>query len=82
MEATVDGLARFFEVSLTHMNERQRRVVVGAMAEVLGRGAKTAVAEASGTSRNTVIKAVAEVEAGIEPSAHLRASGGVGAPLK
>ena len=39
------------------MNEVQRRVVAGAAAEMLGRGGKTAVAAASGMSRNTVIKA-------------------------
>ena len=46
------------------------------MAELLGRGGKTAVAEASGMSRNTVIKAEREVAAGIEPSDRLRAPGG------
>jgi hypothetical protein len=58
------------------MNEVQRRVVAGAMAEMLGRGGKTAVAVASGMSRNTVIKAEGEVKAGIEPSERLRALGG------
>ena len=62
-----EGLARFFEVTLPHMNEVQRRVVAGAAAEMLGRGGKTAVAAASGMSRNTVIKAEAEVASGIEP---------------
>ena len=38
------------------MNEVQRRVVAGATSEMLGRGGKTAVAVASGMSRNTVIK--------------------------
>jgi transposase len=76
VEVTEDGLARFFEVVLPHLNELQRRVVAGAMAEMFGRGGKSAVAEASGMSRNTVIKAVAEVEAGIEPSTRLRAPGG------
>ena len=76
MEVTPEGLARFFDVVLPHLNERQRRVVAGALAEVLGRGGKTAVATASGMSRNTVIKAEAEVRAGIEPSERLRAPGG------
>ncbi len=58
------------------MNELQRRVVGGAAAELLGRGGKSAVAVASGMSRNTVIKAQAEIEAGIEPSERLRAPGG------
>ena len=39
---------------LPHLNEVQRWVVAGAMAAALGRGGKTAVAEASGLGRNTV----------------------------
>lgn len=58
------------------MNEVQRRVVAGAASEMLGRGGKTAVATASGMSRNTVIKAETEVSEGIEPAARLRAPGG------
>jgi transposase len=81
VEVTLEGLARFFDVVLPHMNEVQRRVVAGAVAEMLGRGGKTAVATASGLSRNTVIKAEAEVAAGIEPSLRLRASGGGDKPL-
>jgi transposase len=76
VEITEEGLARFFEVVLPHMNEVQRRVVAGAMALALGRGGKTAVANASGMSRNTVIKAEGEIGAGIEPSVRLRAPGG------
>ncbi len=76
MEVTDEALARFFEVVLPHMNEVQRRVVAGAMAEALGRGGKTAVATASGMSRNTVIKAEGEVAVGVEPSSRLRAPGG------
>jgi len=70
------NLGRFFGTVLPHLNEPQRRVVVGAMAVVLGRGGKSAVAEASGMSRNTVIKAEREVIAGIEPSARQRGVGG------
>ena len=75
MQATGEELQRFFSVVVPHLNEVQRRVVAGAMAESLGRGGKTAVAKASGLSRNTVIKAQSEVEAGIEPSDRLRAPG-------
>jgi hypothetical protein len=81
VEITSEALARFFDVVLPHVNEVQRRVVAGAAAEMLGRGGKTAVAAASGMSRNTVIKAQAEVTAGIEPSARLRAPGGGDKPL-
>ena len=75
MQATADELGEFFETVLPHLNEVQRRVVVGSMARALGHGGKTGVAEASGMSRNTVIKAVSEVEAGMEPSDRLRAPG-------
>jgi hypothetical protein len=81
VEVTPDGLARFFEVVLPHMNEVQRRVVAGAAAEMFGRGGKSWVADASGMSRNTVIKAEAEVAAGVSPSERLRAQGGGDKPL-
>jgi len=73
VEVTADGLARFFEVVLPHLNERQRRAVLGATAEMLHN--KSAVAEASGMSRNTVIKAEAEVAAGMEPAERQRPPG-------
>jgi hypothetical protein len=76
VEAGRDELARFFGSVLPHLNEVQRRVVAGAMASALGRGGKSAVAEASGMSRNTVIKAEREVKAGVEPSVRQRAAGG------
>ncbi len=82
MEVTSHSLARFFEVVLPHMNEVQRRVVAGAAAEMLGRGGKTAVAEASGMSRNTVINAQGEVEAGVEPTVRLRPVGGGDKPAE
>jgi transposase len=75
MEASREEMEVFFSTVLPHLNEVQRRVVAGAMARGLGRGGKTAVAEATGMSRNTVIKAQGEVEAGIAPSARLRAPG-------
>jgi hypothetical protein len=81
VEVTAEGLARFFTVVLPHMDEVQRRVVAGAMAQMFGRGGKSAVAVASGMSRNTVIKAEGEVAAGIVPSDRLRAVGGGDKPL-
>jgi len=76
VDASAEELDEFFATVLPHLNEVQRRVVAGAMARGLGHGGKTAVASASGMSRNTVIKAQGEVEAGIEPSERLRAEGG------
>lgn len=75
MEATGEELSQFFASVMPHLNEVQRRVVAGSMARALGHGGKSAVANASGLSRNTVIKAQAEVEAGIAPSERLRAPG-------
>jgi transposase len=76
VEASGEELARFFETVLPHLNELQRRVVAGTMSEGLGRGGKSAVAVASGMSRNTVIKAEREVISGIEPTERQRAIGG------
>jgi hypothetical protein len=76
VEVSREELARFFSTVLPHLNEVQRRVVAGAMAAGLGRGGKSAVADASGLSRNTVIKAEREVVEGIEPSERQRALGG------
>jgi transposase len=76
VEARAEELDWFFETVLPHLNERQRRVVAGATASLLGRGGKTRVAEASGMSRNTVIRATGEVEDGIEPSERQREEGG------
>jgi len=76
VELTGEGLAGFFEVVVPHLNERQRRVVGGAMAEALGRGGQTRVVEASLMSSSTIAKAVAEVRAGVEPSDRQRVTGG------
>jgi transposase len=76
VEASSEELVWYFETVLPHLNERQRRVVVGASASLLGRGGKTKVAEAAGISRNTVIRATGEVEEGIEPDDRQRAAGG------
>jgi len=76
VEASAEELAWYFETVLPHLNERQRRVVVGASASLLGRGGKTKVADAAGMSRNTVIRATSEVEAGIDPDDRQRATGG------
>ncbi|MFV2074435.1 MAG: ISAzo13 family transposase [Thermoanaerobaculales bacterium] len=73
---TSEALSEFFGQVLPHLGERQRRVVAGAAAQMLGRGGKTRVAEASGMSRNTVIRGVGEMEAGVEPSDRQRAPGG------
>lgn len=76
MELSGAGLVGFFETVVPHLNERQRRVVAGAMAEALGRGGQARVVEASSMSSSTIAKAISEVRAGVEPSDRQRAVGG------
>src|SRR5712691_535178 len=60
---------------MPHLNERQRRVLAGTTARVLGRGRIVSVSEATGMSRSTLGDAVAEVDAGVEPSVRVRRPG-------
>jgi hypothetical protein len=75
-DLTVPVLAEFFEKVLPHLDERQRRVTVGAMAVALGRGGQARVVEASRMSSHTVWKGSSEVRAGVEVSDRVRAVGG------
>lgn len=71
-----EGLRRFFEKVGPVLDERQRRLVAGALAEAFGRGGTTWVTEASGLSRNTVIDGRREIESGVVPtSGRVRAPG-------
>ncbi|MGI8683704.1 MAG: ISAzo13-like element transposase-related protein, partial [Acidimicrobiales bacterium] len=81
MEIDPEGLEGFFEFALPHLDEKQRRLVSGAMARLLGRGGPTAVAAASGLSRNTVMDGAAAFDAGEAPSPRVRREGG-GGPRK
>ena len=56
-----EGLAHKFEVLARVLDERTRRLVAAAEAEALGFGGVTAVAQASGLSRGTVIRGIAEL---------------------
>ena len=73
---TVEELEWFFTTVLPHMNERQRRVVSGATALMIGHGGKARVADASGLARNTVIRAAREIESGLEVTDRQRGRGG------
>jgi hypothetical protein len=57
-----EGLARKFEVLARVLDERTRRLVAAAEAETMGFGGVSAVAQASGLSRGTVIRGMAELE--------------------
>jgi hypothetical protein len=75
VELTELGLKDFFLSVLPHLDERQRRVLVGSMAEMLGRGGQARVVAATGMSSNTVWKAVSDVRVGVEVSDRVRAAG-------
>lgn len=77
MEVTEEGLEGFFSVVMPLLDERQRRVVAGAAARMLGRGGTTAVARAADMSRSTVITGSKQVDAGeVSPSERVRQPGG------
>ncbi len=65
-----------FAVVLPQLDERQRRLLLGAEARTLGRGGIARVAAAAGVSRPTVTRGVAEVKAGGSPSGRVRKPGG------
>jgi hypothetical protein len=69
-------LAAKFAAVLPHLDERQRRLVLGAEARALGHGGVTAVARAAGISAVTVSRGVDEVEADGKPLGRTRRPGG------
>jgi transposase len=71
-----ESLAAKFEVLFPHLDERQRRLVAGAEARVLGHGGIRVVARAAGMREGTVSRGVAELEAGEEPLGRVRRPGG------
>ena len=74
-----ESAARRYAVLRPYLDERQRRLVLGAEAGELGRGGITAVAAATGVHPDTVAKGVRELEGGVdnaEPAGRVRAPGG------
>ena len=59
--AVVEGVQRRVTALWPHLNERQRRLLLGAEARELGWGGVSAVAVAAGVSRSMVTSAVAEL---------------------
>jgi hypothetical protein len=72
---TDEDLSFFFGEVLPHLDERQRKIITGAVARALGHGGVKAVAGASGLSLSTVQHGALAVDAGIEPSDRVRAPG-------
>ena len=70
------SLTAKFDSLLPHLDERQRRLLFGAEARVLGHGGIKLVARAAGVNAVTVSKGVAELEAGGDPLKGVRQPGG------
>jgi hypothetical protein len=76
MEVTQEMLAAKFETIFPHLDERQRRLLMGAEARALGHGGIRLVARAAGVREATVSLGVDELEAGEEPLGRARRRGG------
>jgi hypothetical protein len=76
MVVTGEMLAAKFGVILPHLDERQRRLLLGAEARALGHGGIRLVARAAGAREATVSLGVAELEAGEAPLGRVRRPGG------
>src|SRR5256885_5919351 len=64
MTVTREMLAAKFQVIFPHLDERQRRLLMGAEARALGHGGIRAVARAAGVREATVSLGVDELDAG------------------
>ncbi|MGW7657502.1 ISAzo13 family transposase [Streptomyces asiaticus] len=69
-------LAAKFEAILPHLDERQRRLLIGAEARSLGHGGIRAVARAAGVREATVSSGVRELDSGEPPLERARRAGG------
>src|SRR5713226_5056451 len=76
MTVTRELLAAKFQVILPHLDERQRRLLMGAEARALGHGGIRLVAWAAGVRESTVSLGAGELEAGAEPLGRARRPGG------
>ena len=71
-----ESVGRRYEVLRPHLDERQRRLLLGAEAVELGRGGVKVVAEATGAHPDTVARGRREVEGQAEPQRRVRVPGG------
>jgi transposase len=73
---TQEMLAAKFEAIFPHLDERQRRLLLGAEARALGHGGIRLVARAAGVREATVSLGVDELDSGAEPLGRARRPGG------
>jgi len=70
------SLAAKLQVLLPHLDERQRRLLLGAEARSLGNGGIRLVARAAGVREGTVSAGVTELDTGVAPLGRVRRAGG------
>jgi hypothetical protein len=76
MVVTSEILAAKLETIFPHLDERQRRLLMGAEARALGRGGIRLVAQAAGVREATVSLGVDELDSGAGPLGRARRPGG------
>jgi transposase len=76
MDETWRVLAAKFAVIFPHLDERQRRLLMGAEARALGHGGIRLVARAAGVREGTVSLGVDELDSGAGPLGRVRRPGG------
>jgi len=75
MKGTETALAAKFGEIFPHLDERQRRLLMGAEARALGHGGIRLVARAAGVQEARVSRGLAELDFGEEPSGRVRRPG-------
>ncbi len=81
MSVVEDAVARKTASLWPHLDERQRRLLLGVEARELGRGGVKLVAAAAEVSPDTVAKGLRELESGAAPTGRVRRPGGGRKPL-
>jgi hypothetical protein len=81
MSVVEEAVARKTASLWPHLDERQRRLLLGVEARELGRGGVKLVAAAAGVSPDTVAKGLRELESGAAPTGRVRRPGGGRKPL-
>jgi hypothetical protein len=75
VEIGEENLERFFSQIGPLLDERERRLMAAAAAEMIGRGGQAAVARVTGMSRNTIIAGAKELAEGVKRSGRVRRPG-------
>jgi transposase len=71
-----ESAAGRYAVLRPHLDERQRRLLLGVEASQIGRGAIKAIASVTGVHPDTIARGVRELEGNPEPQPRVRAAGG------